>query len=104
MELVMRSGLFSRKRKQKHKGKSYEDSVHMGHNLTHAAINHTYVIEGIETNDQSMKDFLFTLGCFEGEKVTLISVLSDNYVIHVKDARYSIDSRLAKAIRIGEPV
>ena len=47
-----------------------------------------------------MRDFLFTLGCFEGEKVTVISVLADNYIIHVKDARYSIDKELARAILI----
>ena len=47
-----------------------------------------------------MKEFLFTLGCYEGEKAMVISVLADNYIIHVKDARYSIDRDLAKAILI----
>ncbi len=69
-------------------------------NLTQADINLPYIIKGIDTHEKDMKDFLFTLGCYEGEKVTVISVLSHNYVINVKDARYSIDEDLAKAIFI----
>jgi Fe2+ transport system protein FeoA len=69
-------------------------------NLTQAAINVTYIIKAVETTDLNMKDFLFTLGCFKGEKITVISVLAENYVINVKDARYSIDEDLAKAILV----
>ncbi|MDW7685284.1 MAG: FeoA family protein [Bacillota bacterium] len=69
-------------------------------NLTHADINLPYVIKGIDAHDEGTKDFLFTLGCFEGEKVTVITVLADNYIINLKNARYSIDKGLAKAILI----
>jgi Fe2+ transport system protein FeoA len=69
-------------------------------NLARAAINMPYVIKGVNTTDQNMKDFLFTLGCYEGETVTVISVLAENYVINVKDARYSIDEDLARAILV----
>jgi Fe2+ transport system protein FeoA len=69
-------------------------------NLTQADINLPYVIKGIDTKEKDMKEPLFTLGCYEGEKVTVISVLAQNYVINVKDARYSIDEDLAKAILI----
>lgn len=69
-------------------------------NLTHVPVNEPCVIKGIQTRDQGVKDFLFTLGCFEGETVTVISTLAENYIIHVKDARYSIDSELAAAILI----
>lgn len=69
-------------------------------NLTHADINLPYIIKGIDSPEKGIKDFLSTLGCFEGEKVTVISVLTDNYVINLKDARYSIDEDLAKAILI----
>lgn len=69
-------------------------------NLTQADINLPYIIKGIDTEEKDMKEFLFTLGCYEGEKVTVISVLAQNYVINVKDARYSIDEDLAKAILI----
>ncbi len=69
-------------------------------NLTQADINLPYIIKGIDTSEKDMKEFLFTLGCYEGEKVTVISVLAQNYVINMKDARYSIDEDLAKAILI----
>ncbi|WZL82530.1 FeoA family protein [Vallitaleaceae bacterium 9-2] len=57
-------------------------------------------IKMIDTTDVEMKDFLFTLGCYEGEKITVISRLADNIVISLKDARYSIDTELASAIRV----
>lgn len=69
-------------------------------NLTKAKIDHTYTIESIETNDKEMENFLFSLGCFKGEDVTVISVLADNYIINIKDSRYSIDADLARAIII----
>lgn len=69
-------------------------------NLGKAKLNREYIIKEIETNDEELKNFLFTIGCYEGEKVTVLSVLSENYVISVKDARYSIDKDLAKAIII----
>jgi len=92
MELALANIFFNRKAKNSKAVKQ--------HNLTHAEVNRPYVIRGIDTDDRSVKDFLFTLGCYEGEKVTVISVLADNYIIHVKDARYSIDRDLAKAILI----
>ncbi|NBI05263.1 ferrous iron transport protein A [Senegalia massiliensis] len=67
-------------------------------NLSRAKVNVEYTIKDIKTDDEEMKNFLFTLGCYEGEKVTIISLLGENYVISVKDARYSIDLELAKAI------
>lgn len=73
---------------------------HTENNLTFANVDETSIIKGIRTDDEEMKNFLFTLGCYEGEEVTLISVLADNYVIHIKGARYSIDTELAKAILI----
>ncbi|MFW6022297.1 MAG: FeoA family protein [Halanaerobiaceae bacterium] len=70
-------------------------------NLSEAEVNKEYVIEKVRTDDKEMKSFLFTLGCYEGEIVTLISKLAENYVISVKDARYSIDKELAEVIIIG---
>lgn len=69
-------------------------------NLSQAEINRQYIIKEVKTDDIELKDFLFTLGCYEGEEVTVISVLAENYVITVKDARYSIDTELAEAIII----
>lgn len=69
-------------------------------NLTDALIDTEYTIKEVLANDEELKNFLFTLGCYEGEKVTVISRLAENYVISVKDARYSIDQELAEAIII----
>ncbi len=69
-------------------------------NLAQAQLNLEYTIKNIDTNDEELEGFLFTLGCYEGEQVTVISILSENYVISVKDARYSIDRELAEAILI----
>lgn len=68
--------------------------------LSSANINQEYIIKAIETNNDEMKDFLFTLGCYEGESITLISIVSDQYIVVVKDARYSIDRNLASCIII----
>ncbi|MCT4607036.1 MAG: ferrous iron transport protein A [Marinisporobacter sp.] len=68
--------------------------------VSEAEVDVEYTIKKIETNDEELKNFLFTLGCYEGEKLTVISILAENYVITVKDARYSINSELAEAIII----
>lgn len=94
MELTIKSNLFkSRAKKGKIEAKKQA-------NLTCAQLNRPYLIKGIDTGEEKMKDFLFTLGCFEGEMVTVISALAGNYIIHVKGARYSIDKELSKAILI----
>ncbi len=71
-------------------------------NLTEAEINKEYTIKKIQADDEELKNFLFTLGCYAGEEITIISILAENYVISVKDARYSIDQDLAEAIIIEE--
>ena len=68
--------------------------------LTDGTISKQYDIEHINAGEEGMKDFLFTLGCYPGEKITLISQMASNYVINVKNARYSIDKDLASAIEI----
>lgn len=69
-------------------------------NLAEATINTEYIVRDIDTDHEDIQDFLFTLGCYAGEKITLISKLAGNYVVSIKDARYSMDSDLAKAIII----
>ena len=69
-------------------------------NLSEAEINQEYIIRDIVSDDEELKNFLFTLGCFKGEKITVLSALSGNFVISVKDARYSIDDNLAKTVLI----
>lgn len=60
--------------------------------------NVEHKIKSIIKDDEQVAYFLSTLGCFEDQPVTVVSVLSDTYVISVKDARYSIDADLAKTI------
>ncbi|MDG3085907.1 FeoA family protein [Vibrio hannami] len=66
--------------------------------LLKAKVSQEYEIKEVVQGDAEMVAFLFTLGCFKGETITLISVLSETYVISIKDSRYSIDSELAKLI------
>lgn len=68
--------------------------------LNKAKANMEYEITSIDTDNYEMEDFLFTLGCYPGEKVTIISKLTSNFVICIKDARYSIDEELAKCIEV----
>jgi len=68
--------------------------------LSKAMLNTTYTVNGVNTDYDDIRDFLFTLGCYPGEKITIISKLASNYIINIKDARYSIDEDLANAIMV----
>lgn len=57
-----------------------------------------YIIQRIETDDEEMDAFLFSLGCYTGEPITVVSRLKNGCVVSIKDARYNIDARLASAI------
>lgn len=57
-----------------------------------------YIIQRIDTNDEEMDSFLFSLGCYSGEPITVVARKRGGCVISVKDARYSIDDQLARAI------
>ena len=59
-----------------------------------------YVIEQIETDDEELNAFLFSLGCYAGEPITVVSHLKDGCVVSIKDGRYNIDYQLAEAIVI----
>ena len=65
--------------------------------LSKAKIGQTFNVKRVEGKEKT-KNFLFTLGCFEGEEVTLISKLAGNFVINIKDSRYAIDENMAKTI------
>ena len=77
-----------------------DDKSSTAQNLAEAETNREYTIKEIRTDDEELKQFLFRLGCYEGESITLISILAGNYVINVKNSRYSIDENLAEAIII----
>lgn len=69
-------------------------------NLTNAIEEKEYVIKSIETNDEELNSFLFSLGCYGGENITVISHLKSGCIVSIKDGRYSIDKALASAISI----
>ena len=68
--------------------------------LTKAQPGREYTVQAICTQDRELDRFLFTLGCYVGQKVTVIFHGRKNLVFCVKDARYSIDSQLAAAILV----
>ena len=59
-----------------------------------------YIIQQIETDDEELDAFLFSLGCYSGEPITVVSHSKGGCVVSIKDARYNIDSQLAEAIII----
>ena len=66
----------------------------------HVQTGRPYVIDRIETNDEELNAFLFSLGCYAGEPITVISRRRNSCVVSIKDGRYNIDKMLAQAIRI----
>ena len=59
-----------------------------------------YIVKEISTNDEELQAFLFSLGCYSGEPITVVSHLKGGCVVSIKDGRYNIDTDLAKAISI----
>ena len=59
-----------------------------------------YIIRQIETDDEELNSFLFSLGCYSGEPITVVSRRRGSCVVFIKDARYNIDEQLAEAIVI----
>ena len=70
----------------------------MDMNLTKAQVGNEYIIKAIETDDDELNAFLFSLGCYSGEPITVISRQRGTCVIAIKDGRYCIDNQLAEAI------
>lgn len=79
---------------------SRTDTTFIPGNISEAETSASYTIKDINSVDDELRSFLFSLGCYKGESITLISSFKDNFVINVKDARYSIDKDLAEAILI----
>lgn len=69
-------------------------------NLTNAEEGKEYIIQSIETDDEELNAFLFSLGCYSGEPITVVSRRKKTCVVSIKDGRYSIDNQLAEAIMI----
>ena len=67
-------------------------------NLKETIVGKEYIISTIETDDEELTAFLFSIGCYSGEAITVVSRRRRGCVVAIKDARYSIDDQLAEAI------
>ncbi len=57
-----------------------------------------YIIRRIETDDEELDAFLFSLGCYSGEPITVVAHRKSGCTVSIKDGRYNIDNQLAEAI------
>ena len=69
-------------------------------NLKEAVEGKEYTILSINTDDEELDAFLFSLGCYSGEKITVVSHVKGGCIVSIKDGRYNIDNQLAEAILI----
>ena len=69
-------------------------------NLSCAEEGKEYTVKRIDTDDEELDSFLFSLGCYAGEPITVISCRRGGCTVSIKDARYNIDNQLAAAIII----
>lgn len=68
--------------------------------LKDAVEGREYIIQQVKTDDEELNAFLFSLGCYSGESITVVSHLRRSCIVSIKDSRYSIDMQLAEAILI----
>ena len=73
----------------------------MSINLINAQEGKEYIIQRIDTDDEEMNAFLFSLGCYSGEPITVVSRRRGGSVVSIKDGRYNIDDQLAEAIVVA---
>ena len=69
--------------------------------LAQAQEGKEYIIQSIHTEDEDLESFLFSLGCYSGEPITVVSRRRGSCTVSIKDGRYSIDNLLAEAIVVG---
>ena len=68
--------------------------------LMNALEGKEYIVQQINTDDEELNAFLFSLGCYEGEPITVVSQRKSGCVVSIKDGRYNIDHQLAQAIQV----
>ena len=66
--------------------------------LLNADLGKEYIVQRIETDDEDLNSFLFSLGCYSGEPITVVSRRRGGCTVSIKDGRYNIDNQLAEAI------
>ena len=69
-------------------------------NLMDAQIGQEYIVRSIETDDEELDSFLFSLGCYSGKPITAVSRRLHSCVVAIKDGRYNVDRQLAEAVLI----
>ena len=69
-------------------------------NLRTAEIGREYTVAAVHLPDEELADFLFTLGCYGGASITVVSRRKSGMVVSIKDGRYSIDNALAESIEV----
>ncbi len=69
-------------------------------NLRDAIEGTEYIVKDIATDDEELNAFLFSLGCYSGEPITVVSHLKNGSVVAIKDGRYTLDKELTAAIKI----
>ena len=69
-------------------------------NLFNAELGKEYIVREIVTDDEDLNAFLFSLGCYSGEPITVVSRRKGSCVVSIKDGRYNIDQQLAEAILV----
>lgn len=67
-------------------------------NLREVQEGKEYIVQRIETDDEELNSFLFSLGCYSGEPITVVTHLKGGCIVSIKDGRYNIDNQLAEAI------
>lgn len=70
-------------------------------NLTQVAEGKEYIVQSIDTNDEELNGFLFSLGCYSGEPITVVFRRRGGCTVAIKDGRYNIDNQLAAAIVVA---
>ena len=70
-------------------------------NLTIVPEGKEYIVQRVQTEDRELDAFLFSLGCYSGEPITVVSRRRSNCIVSIKDGRYSIDRQLAEAIVVA---
>lgn len=60
-----------------------------------------YIIQAIQTDDEELNAFLFSLGCYEGEAITVVARRRGGCTVSIKDGRYNIDNQLAETIIVA---
>ena len=68
--------------------------------LNEANLGEEYIIRDIETDDEELDAFLFSLGCYSGEKITVVRRMKGGCIVAIKDGRYNIDNQLAEAVMV----